>query len=227
MNDNNIIDLGEVQVPESWNDVTLAKYQQIERFYADKDKKFNVIDVLDIIIDKNKDYIMNLPAEFLNIILDKLQFILTPPKEEKPTNKIEISGETYIINVQNKLKTGEWVAAEMVMKDDKHNYAAILAILCRKQDEIYDSKFENEILEDRIKLFEKQPVTKILPIINFFLSCYMMLELPSQLSTKVEEELNHIRKHIENSEKIGVCKKRYLIWRAKKLQKLLKSIKNT
>ena len=221
MNDN-IIDLGEVQVPVSWNDITLAKYQQIERFYEDKDKKFNIIDVLDIIIDKDKDYIMNLPAEFLNIILDKLQFLLTLPKEEKPTNKIEIDGEEYIINVQNKLRTGEWVAAEMVLKSDKHNYAALLAILCRKQDEIYDSKFENEILEDRIKLFEKQPVTKILSLIGFFFDLYLMLELPSQLSTKVEEELNHIRKHIETSQKIGVCKKRYLIWQVKKLKKLLK-----
>lgn len=226
MNDN-IIDLGEVQVPESWNDITLKKYQEIEKFYEDKDKKFNVIDVLDIIIDKDKDYIMNLPAEFLNIILDKLQFLLTLPKEEKPVNKITIDGEEYIINFQNKLKTGEWVAAEMVLKSDKHNYAALLAILCRKDGELYDSKFENEILEDRIKLFEKQPVTKILSLMGFFLNLYLMLELPSQLSTKVEEELNHTVRLIETSQKIGVCKKRYLIWRAKKLQKLLKSIKNT
>ena len=222
-----IIDLGSVTVPTDWSQVTLKMYSEIERFYEDKDKKFNVIDVLDIIIDKNKDYIMSLPAEFLNIILDKLQFILTLPKEEKTTNKITIDGEEYIINFQNKLKTGEYIAAETILKDDKHNYAALLAILCRKPDEIYDSKFENEVVEERIKLFEQQPITKILPVIGFFINCYMMSELPSQLSTKMEEELNRTVRLIETSQKIGVCKKRYLIWQAKKLQKLLKSIKNT
>ena len=180
-----IKDFGSISVPVSWTDITLAKYQAIERFYEDKDKKFNVIDVLDILINKDKDYIMSLPAEFLEIILNKLQFILTPPKEEKPSNKITIDGEEYIINVQNKLKTGEYIAAETILKDDKQNYAALLAILCRKEGEIYDSKFENEIVEERIKLFEQQPITKILPIIGFFFNFILVSNLPTLLSLKI------------------------------------------
>lgn len=219
-----IIDLGEVKVPVSWDDVTLAQYQEIEKFYENKDKKFNVIDVLDIFINKEKDYIMNLPAEFVEIILNKLQFILTPPKEEKPVNKITIDGEEYIINVQNKLKTGEYIAAETILKDDKHNYAALLAILCRKPDEIYDSKFENEIVEERVKLFEKQPITKILPIIGFFLNLMLVLNSPTLLSSKIKEEINRTAKHIETLAKNGEISKRYMKLLMKKLTKLEKSI---
>ena len=219
-----IIDLGEVKVPVSWNDVTLAQYKEIEKFYEDKDKKFNVIDVLDIFINKDKDFIMSLPAEFLEIILNKLQFLLTPPTESKPTNKITIDGEEYIINFQNKLRTGEYIAAETILKDDKQNYAALLAILCRKEGEIYDSKFENEIVEERIKLFEQQPITKILPIIGFFLNLYLVLNLPTQLSSKIREEINRTAKDIETLAKNGEISKRYMKSLTKKLIKLEKSI---
>ena len=219
-----IIDLGEVKVPVSWNDVTLAQYKEIEKFYEDKDKKFNVIDVLDIFINKDKDFIMSLPAEFLEIILNKLQFLLTPPTESKPTNKITIDGEEYIINFQNKLRTGEYIAAETILKDDKQNYAALLAILCRKEGEIYDSKFENEIVEERIKLFEQQPITKILPIIGFFLNLMLVSNLPTLLSSKIREEINHTAKDIEVLRKSGKLSMFYTKWLTRKLLKLKKSI---
>lgn len=219
-----IIDLGEVQVPLSWNDVTLAQFQQIEKFYEDKDENFNIIDVLDIFINKDKDYIMSLPAEFLNIIIDKLQFIQVSPKTDKPTNKITIDGEEYSINFQNQLKTGEYIATETILKDDKHNYAALLAILCRKEGEIYDSRFENEIIEDRVKMFEQQPITKILPIIGFFLNLMLVLNSPTQLSTVIKDEINRIHRHIETLAKNGAISKRYTKSLTKKLKKLEKSI---
>ena len=221
-----IIDYGEITVPTSWNEISLAKYQEIEEFYKDKDKKFDLLDVINIFIGKDKDYIMSLPAEFLEMILDKMSFINEQPKVDKPTNKIEIDGETYQINFQNKLKTGEFVAAEMAMKDNQHNYAALLAILCRKDGEIYDSKFENEILEDRIKLFEQQPITKILPLVSFFLNLWAILEIPTQLSMVVAEEINHTVKHIETLHQNGEVSKRYMKSLTKKLKKLEKSIKS-
>lgn len=223
---NDAIDLGEWIVPTSWEDISLLKYESIERFYADKDEKFDLRQVLHIMCDKTEDEVNALPVEALDIILEKLEFLKTPPKVDKPTNKIEIDGETYQINFQNKLKTGEFVAAEMAMKDNQHNYAALLAILCRKPDEVYDSKFENEILEDRIKLFEQQPITKILPLVSFFLNLWAILEIPTQLSSQVVEEINHTVKHIETLHQNGEVSKRYMKSLTKKLKKLEKSIKS-
>lgn len=224
--DKDIIDFGEIHCQESWDDVTLAQYQKIEQYYEDKDKKFNVLDVIDIFIDKDKDYIMSLPSEFLEIILDKLSFLQTPPKVEKPTNKIVIDGETYIINTQEKLKLGEFTSVDNIMKGNKHDYASILAVLCRKDGEIYDSKFEAEVFESRKEMFEKQPVTKILSLISFFINCYMILESPTLLSLKVEEEANRILQVIKNSTNLGAFKKLFLIWQTKKCLKSIKSIKN-
>lgn len=221
-----IIDLGSITVPDSWEKVTLKQFQEIERYYSDKDATFNVIDVLDILIDKDKDYIMSLPAEFLDIILSKLSFLSVQPEIDNPTNKIVIDGVEYHIDIQSKLKTGEYVAVDTVMKADKHNLAAVLAILCRKDGELYDSKFENEILDDRITLFEQQPMVHIFPLLSFFLSCYIASGTLSQSYLKVEEALNLTQMHIDSLEKIGVFKKLYLNWQMKKLRKSLKSTKH-
>ena len=222
----NEINFGEVKVPASWSDITLGKFQKIEKYYEDKDRIFNVMDVLDIMIDKDRDYIMRLPNEFLDIILEKLMFLQTPPEEAKPDNKVEINGETYRIHFENQLKVGEYVAADSILKQDSHNYAAFLAILCRKDDEIYDSKFENEILEDRIKFWESQPVTKILPLISFFLLLYGNLTMITQLSSQVQENINHIASYIQTSRKNGELSILSTLLLKRKLRKLKKSIKN-
>lgn len=218
----NIIDLGSVTVPTSWNDITLKTFQEIERYYADTDKNFNVIDVLDILIDKDRDYIMSLPEEFLTHILEKLQFLQTKPEEKEPRNWVEIKGERYTVNTQNKLKVGEYVAADTAMKADKYNYAAILAILCRKDGEVYNSKYENEVLEDRIKMFEDIPIMDVLPIVSFFLNLWLASQIPSRLSSTIREGIDLTRSNIESSARNGEISKRCMKSLTKKLTKLEK-----
>lgn len=226
MKDNdNIIDYGSWTVPSSWNDITLGVYSEIERYYDGKEEDFDIRKVLHILTNKTEDEINALPAEFLEKILSNLTFLSTQPEVGEPTNKIKIDGETYVINIMEKLKLGEYVAVDNVIKADKSDYASILAILCRKQGEIYDSKFEAEIFDKRKEMFEKQPVTSILPIIGFFLDLYIMLERHSQLYSLVEEGINLTQQNIDNLEKIGVFKRLSLNWQMKKLRKSLKSIK--
>ena len=223
-NEEVIKDFGQWKVPTKWEEVTLKQYQEIERYYEDKDKDFDVRDVLHIFTDKTMDEINELPLDFLEEIMAHLLFLQTKPTEKKASNKIVIGGETYIIHTENKLKVGEYVAADTTMKGDKHNYAGLLAILCRKEGELYDSKFENEVLEDRIKLFEKQSIVDILPLIGFFLQLYMTLQMPTLLSLRIEELVNLTRKDIETLHRNGEISKRSMKSQMKKLKKLEKSI---
>jgi len=227
-NDINIIkDFGEWNCPTKWDDITLKVYQEIEKYYKDKDEKFDVRDVLHILTNKTDDEINELPAEFLDTILTHLIFLTTTPDVGEPSNKIVIDGVEYSINVMEKLKLGEYVAVDNVIKADASDYASMLAILCRKEGEIYDSKFEAEEFEKRKEMFEKQPVTKILPIVGFFLNLYIISKIPSQLYSQVEEGINLIQQNIDNSQKIGASKRLYLNWQMRKLRKSLKSISYT
>jgi hypothetical protein len=227
MEENNVIDYGKWNVPTSWNQITLKMYQKIEAFYDNtENKSFDVREVIHILCNKTIDEVNALPVEFLDNIMEKMSFLQTKVTEEEPTNTLTINGEKYVVNIQNKLKVGEYVAVDSIIKDDKHNYAAMLAILCRKEGELYDSKFENEILEDRVHLWEQQPITDVLRVISFFLQCYMISATPILLSSKIKEAIDYTRKGIETSHKNGEISRRSMKFAMKKLRKLEKSIKN-
>ena len=222
-------DFGEWKVPQSWDDLTLGKFQELERLYdgdEDKERKFDVRDVLDLMTDRTKDEINELPIEFTDSLLRKMYWLHEQPDFGKPSNKITIDGETYTVHTENEMKFGEYVALDTAMKGDKHNYAAMLAILCRKDGEVFDAKFENEILPSRIEFWKNVSVMKVMPIVSFFLELSSMSLQVSQLSLEVQEGINHILKHIETSKRNGVFSALYTKWQVRKLKKLQKSIKN-
>lgn len=223
-NEENVIDLGVWNVPTSWDEVTLRQYQEIERYYEGKDEHFDVRKVLNILTSHTEDEINMLPLEYLEEIMEKLNFLSSLPKEEEPRNWCEINGERYSVHTEQKLKTGEYIASDTALKGDKHNYAAIMAVLCRKDGELYDSHFENEVLEGRIRLFEEQPITKILPIIGFFLRLYLTSMSPILLSSKARELVDLTRKDIETLQRSGELSRHSTKSLMKKLRKLEKSI---
>ena len=227
MEKENIIDLGEINVPDSWDKVNLKTYSDIERYLTDNKETFDIRKVLHIFTGKSEDEINMLPVEFLDKIMDYLSFIQQPIKEEESRNWVDINGERYTVHTENKLKTGEYVAADSIIKNDPHNSAALMAILCRKDGELFDSKFENEVLESRIKLFEEQPVTKILPICTFFLRLSLISTIPTLLSLKVLEAINQERENIHNLRKSGalsILSTRSALRKLRKLEKSISSI---
>ena len=221
----NIIDLGVWTVPTNWSQLSLKQFQSIEKYYADKDKEFDIREVLELFTDHSREEIGQLPIEFVERLLEQLEWIKEAPSWGEPSNKVEIDGVEYKVNIQDKLKTGEYIALDTVLKGDKHNYAAMLAVMCRKDGELYDSKFENEVLGDRIKMWEQVPVVKVMPICAFFLSLWVVLQKNTQLYSMVEEAINLERKNIETLHKDGVLQKRFMKSAMKKLKKLEKSIK--
>ena len=186
MDNENVIDFGSWTVPTSWEELTLKQFQEIEKYYSNKDKDFDIREVLHIFTDHTRDEIDQLPINFIDKLLNELSFLKEQPKYGDASASIEIDGEKYSINVMEKLKTGEYVAIDTILKSDPHDYISILAVLCRKNGEIYDSKFEAELFEERQKLFAKQPIMKIMPLISFFLNLYILRKTHSQLYSEVE-----------------------------------------
>lgn len=219
-----IIDLGSITVPTKWEDITLKQFQEIEKIYGETDKKFDTREVLHILCNKSIDEINQLPLEIAEKIMEKLLFLQEAPKYGEPSPSITVNGEKYTVNVLEKLKTGEYIAIDTILKSDKTNFAAILAVLCRKDGEIYDSKFEAETLDSRIEMFEKVPMLDAMPIVNFFLNLYIGYVTPSQLSSVINEELKSIRQSIIDSRANGELSARSTKSLMKKLKKLEKSI---
>lgn len=227
MDNENVIDFGSWTVPTSWDELTLKQFQEIEKYYSDKDKDFDIRDVLHIFTNKTEDEINALPIVFTNELMNKLMFLKDKPKDYEPSNFIEIDGVRYVINVMEKLKTGEFVAIDTILKNDPHDYISIFAVLCRKDGEIYDSKFEAEEFDKRVELMGKQPAIKMLPLIAFFFNLYIVRKTHSQLYSEVEEGLNLMEQNIESSRANGdlsALSTRRLMKKLRKLRKSLKSI---
>lgn len=215
----NIIDFQEWQVPSKWEDVTLKMYSELEKL----EKKDSLIDIVPVLCNKTKQEVMALPTEFLDKILAKLSWMQEAPKFDKPYPSVVIDKQEYRINTESKLKTGEYLAVDTLVKSDPTNYAAMLAILCRKPNEEYDVRFENEVLEERIKFWESKSVIEVMPLCAFFLQLSNLYNLTTQLFSVVEESISLTASNIETSRKDGELS----VWQSILLKRRLKHLKHS
>ena len=219
-------DFGEFNVPEKWEDINLKKFQQIMRLYESSENKPDIIDLISIITDKDKEIIKQLPMDFIDKIMVRLLFLNEPIKCDD-SNKITIDGEEYLINHMEQLKFMEYVDVNTLLDHDKLNYAGILSILCRKKNEEYNDDYISNILPKRLEMFENQPVTNIMPLIGFFLLLSDSFETHLQSClTEGKYQIDQLLKDIGNSLKNMGFKKYSMIWQMIRLKKLTKLAKN-
>lgn len=219
-----IIDYGEWKCPTSYEELTLKQFQELTKYYADTDRKFDIREVLHIVCDKTIDEVNALPMDFVEKILEKMTFLSVEPKIGEPTTTLIVNGEKYSINTMQKMKTGEYITVDSIMKSDATNFASILAVLCRKEGEIYDSTFEAEKFEKRVEMFENIPMLEAMRVIQFFIMRYTISEIPTQLSLQIKEGINHMRKDIEISAINGEVSRHSMKSAMKTLSKYEKTI---
>ena len=224
INDNEY-SFGNWNITTSWGDMTLETYQKLEEIY--EGENVDIRDIIAILANKERKDVDELPTEFFEQLLEKIAFIKEKPETPEPSSSIEISGETYQINIMEKLKTGEFIDSQMALEGDKHNYALLFAILCRKAGEIYNDDFIANTLPAREELFKKQPIMKILPLVGFFLLRWRIYIIPMALSSKVEEAIDLILDDIKSSRKGGVGKALSSALWIRKLRKLKKQLRST
>ena len=215
------MDFGKVTIPTKWEDITLKQFCELMRVY-DKDDK-DILDVLEVLSGRTKSELRQMPADFIDTMMQHLQFMNIPLNVEADS-KIVINGEEYKVNHTEKLKFGEWTDAETVLKEK--DYAGLLAILARKDGEIYDDDFIANELDKRIELFNSLSITKALVLLNFFLKLKLRYILYSQKSLENSKEaVESLVQSIKSSLKGGGGKKLDLIYAKIKLRRLEKSLK--
>lgn len=223
------IQLGKYKVAEKWEDVTLLQWQNYVRNASSKeDNSVDIISTLETFSDIPRSVINQMPTDLFESVIGRLKWITEQP-DQTPTQSVEISGETYTINVMEKLKVKEYLDLNTVIENDKFNYSMIFAILCRKQGEEYNEEFIADKLPDRLEMFEQMNCVDGMKLIAFFLTCYIELETRSRNSLVVQaikEDAQKLVKSIRSSLKpmdyITPSRVRQILT----LRKLEKSIKN-
>ena len=224
------IQLGKYNVAEKWEDVTLLQWQNYVRNASSKeDNSVDIISTLETFSDIPRSIINQMPTDLFESVIERLKWIKDTP-DQTPTQSVEISGETYMINVMEKLKVKEYLDLNTVIENDKFNYAMIFAILCRKQGEEYDEEFIADKLPDRLEMFEQMNCVDGMKLIAFFLTCWVELETRSRNSLVVQtikEDAQKLVKNIRNSLKPGIFTTVLhlpLIIKLRKLEKSLEKI---
>lgn len=212
-----------IEIPEKWEDITLIKFIQIQSLYEDGNKP-TMKEIISCLSEIPLDELNQYPAIIIEKIADKIDYLKDNISDEI-LNYIDIDGERYTINHMEELKFGEYVDVQTVLDSDKSNFPAVLGILCRKEGEIYNDDFIALELNKRIEMFSKQPITKIYPLIGFFLNLYLLS--PSNIqsfSEKLKDQANHILTATEDSVRSGTGLKRFMNSPMRKLKKLRKQL---
>ena len=219
------MDFGKITVPTKWDDITLKQFQELMKIYSQEDK--DILDILSLFTQKSKKELRQMPSEFIETMLVHLQFMNTK-LEVEPSSQIDIDGKIYKINYTEKLKFGEFVDVETLIKEDKYNWAAILAMLCRLEGEVYDDDFIADKLDGRIKMYEEMPINKALQLINFFLKLklrYITYSLRSSILKEGKEEVESLVQSIRDSLKDGAGTRLNSIYAKIELRKLEKQLR--
>ena len=222
------INLGQYHVAESWDDVTLLQWQDYVRKASDKeDNSVDIISTLETFSDIPRSVINQMPTDLFESVVGRLKWITEQP-DQTPSQSVEISGETYTINVMEKLKVKEYLDLNTVIENDKFNYAMIFSILCRKQGEEYDEEFISSKLPNRLEMFEQMNCVDGMKLIAFFLICWVEYETRFRNSLVVQaikQDAIELAESIRSSLKLGVCTTVLRLPQIIKLRKLEKSLK--
>lgn len=210
-----------INMPLSWEEITLEMFEEISKLY-DNDKKPTITDILSVLTNIKKEELEQYPVEVLNTIISQAQYINTQPcKSDDLSDSIEIDGEKYMINYQEELRFKEFVDSQTLIEGNNRDYASLLAILCRKQNELYNDEYISKEFNKRVDMFLHQPITKILPLVNFFLKRLLVSEKYTQQFLKeLKDEASKYLDSIETSVKNGDGKKRFSKSQMKKLATL-------
>lgn len=210
----------------------------------EKDEKYNITDkdLLKCFTDFDMDKYDILPVELYNSIMSNFSFVLEDMPQWKPSNHLSYNGMEFVVNTMEALKVKEYEDAEMILRNNIYDYPSLLAVLCRKVtgtktdnvtglswevNEVYDSEFANKIFDARREMFANIPITKVMPLINFFLLRGLECNNLSQNSlTTIAQNLYDTLQVIEDSHKTTVLQRLYTLPQTIKLRKWKKYIKS-
>lgn len=185
-------------VPEGWNDITLGEYEKWFDFVADS--KMKQIELVSLISTIPFDLLSTLPLSFYTEVLNMVSFVFAG-NDFKPSNKIMIDDEVYSVSTKDELILAQYVDVEATFEEDgnESRLSEILAIVCLKKGEKYDSK----ILKERKKLFQGLKMNEVFPLLAFFLQLRKNLQTITTFYSKVVQEINQYADLIRSSAENG------------------------
>ena len=179
----------------------------------EKDEKYTLTDkdILKIFTNFDISKYDILPVEMYESIMSNFAFLIEDMPVTKPSNELYYNDIHFVINFMESLKVKEYEDADMVLRNNQYDYPSLLAILCReckgkKTDHVtgitylinedYNTEFANHIFDARREMFAKMPMTKVMPLISFFL--LKGLESNNHFPNSIQTLARQLKECVEN-----------------------------
>ena len=214
----------------------------------EKDEKYTLTDkdILKIFTNFDISKYDILPVELYEAIMSNFSFLVEDMPVMKPSKELFFNNVHFVINDMESLKVNEYEDADMVLRNNQYDYPSLLAILCReckgkKTDHVtgitylinedYNTEFANHIFDARREMFANMPMTKVMPLISFFL--LKGLESNNHFQNSIQTLAHQLKEAVENMQdslnSMGLKKWWYLpqMIKLKKYKKYINSILQT
>lgn len=181
-----------INVPTSWQGVTLREFQEVNSILSEaREKREAMTDqrkidqfdyetecvLISTLTGESIDEIMMLSRGSHNHIMNQLSF-LSEPVEGKLQKRLTANGQRYYFQTNaRKINGGQWISLMHFLDDEDkvdknlHNLLACFAQRRKWYERTgkYDGKIHNEVAADLLEL----PITSVKPLTDFFLSDWL------------------------------------------------------
>jgi hypothetical protein len=211
-----------MKLPRNWNEIDIITFQELIECENDLTME-TIIEKVSILLDEPTEDIEQFDLDKLYDIWYKVSWIMRPPN-----NNIESEINGFIKKKINDLTLGEYIDIDTwISENPVKNLHLICAVFWRKykQDE-----WDNTIIEpykydviERSNFFLKQPISNHFGIIEEFNNfknniidsnsgLFLDLEEPEDTQGLDEDEINEIKKEIEDEKKKSKFSWSSIIW---------------
>lgn len=178
-----------IEVPTSWDAVTVRQWQAIQALFKESAKKGEGLEgakkdvhdfntecaLISILTGVDMDEILSLHRSAHNVIMNNLAF-LSQPIHGKLKTRVKVNGRRYKFEkVARKINGGQWLTLMHFLQDEDkvdenlHNLMACYAYRYNWFTAKYNGKIHEEVASDMLDL----PITVVKPLTDFFLSDWL------------------------------------------------------
>lgn len=149
-----------IQVPDSWDDVTIDQFQEISGLTTEDTDR--TIDVISILIDEDPEIVRMFDLNTFSQLIGLLGWTNSMPNDAVYKTILSVEGEEYgMISKLTSLSIGEWIDLEHYVKSPIENIHFIMSILYRPLITAFN---------DRDRLIEEYDTDKMMRQASIFKS---------------------------------------------------------
>lgn len=181
----------EVDIPESWNEITLNQFIEYMKWTIKRPETFE--NELDSLIFNMKlisifsftkldeDYLNEIDLKDLKLLVDELnKFVLSPPNFDRKDYFV-YRDVLYTFIDPNNMSVGEYISYRQLAESKREGLDVLpelLAIICRPAEKVFNEefkkddykikKFNADEIKDRAELFRMAPAFEVVAAADFF-----------------------------------------------------------